>query len=183
MASILLQMQLILCGCLALCVGAFPSHRYCGKLLMAEQIFQGRNIPVRTKYLQLSNNVDDFANAASAAASVASALTPAYPAAKRALERLLFHLPTATTTFPILENYVSRSSLESRILKVYNSSRESDAYTVIVGPKGAGKSSVVAHVLNNSCFRQRACLFVLVRPNEVHLRSAFWYRWLRHLLL
>ena len=116
---------------------------------MAEQIFQGRNIPVRTKYLQLSNNVDDFANAASAAASVASALTPAYPAAKRALERLLFHLPTATTTFPILENYVSRPSLEGGILRVYNSSRESDAYTVIVGPKGAGKSTVVAHVLNN----------------------------------
>ena len=72
MASILLQMQLILCGGLALCVGAFPSHRYCGKLQMAEQIFQGSGIPVRTKYLQLSNNVNDLANAASVAASVAS---------------------------------------------------------------------------------------------------------------
>ena len=70
-------------------------------------------------------------------------------ALKRALERLLFHLPTATITFPILENYVSRPSLEGGILRVYNSSRESDAYTVIVGPKGTGKSSVVAHVLNN----------------------------------
>jgi hypothetical protein len=53
--------------------------------------------------------------------------------------------------FPIFNNstYTSRPLLESKILKVYESRRNaSDSYTVIVGPKGAGKTSAVAHVLS-----------------------------------
>ena len=84
----------------------------------------------------------------SAAAAAISALMQAFPSAKKALQELYFKLPNATTSFPILDGYVSRPALESRILKVYNSSRESDSYTVIVGSKGTGKSSLVAHVLN-----------------------------------
>ena len=81
---------------------------------------------------------------------VSSTLTPAYPAAKRALERLLFYLPTATTTFPILENYVSRPSLENRILEVYDSSFlfGHDSFTIVAGAKGAGKTTAVEQKLN-----------------------------------
>jgi AAA+ ATPase superfamily predicted ATPase len=50
---------------------------------------------------------------------------------------------------PIVNNYVSRPLLEGKILQVYESRRKgSDSYTIIVGPRGAGKMSVVAHVLN-----------------------------------
>ena len=59
-------------------------------------------------------------------------------------------LPFVTARFRVPRNYVSRPSLESKILDVYESRTEdSDSYTVIVGPKGAGKTSTVAHVLNN----------------------------------
>jgi hypothetical protein len=70
-------------------------------------------------------------------------------------EAQMFHewanqLPYATAHFRGAEYYVSRPSLESKILKVYESrQKDSDSYTIIVGPKGAGKSSTVAHVMQN----------------------------------
>jgi len=129
---------LLWCG-FALCVvGAFSVHRYRGR---GERRVQ-HNISislVQTKYLQLRDSVGD---------AVSNSI-PAYPSATKALKQLFFRLPTATASFPINERYVSRPSLESKIQKVYNYSRQSDSFYVIVGPKGTGKSSLVAHVLQH----------------------------------
>ena len=47
-------------------------------------------------------------------------------------------------------NYVSRPSIEKKVLDVFEKkSLESGTYFVMYGPKGAGKSSVVARVLGD----------------------------------
>ena len=78
-----------------------------------------------------------------------SAIVAAYPGVSRALKKLTLNLPTTKYIFEIPENYISRPALESKIQKVYDTRKKSDAYTVLVGVKGSGKSSAVAHVLSN----------------------------------
>jgi hypothetical protein len=77
-----------------------------------------------------------------------SAIVAAFPGVSRALEKLKLDLPTTTHTFKVTKNYVSRPLLESKIQKIYDTEKESDAYTVLVGVKGSGKSTAVARVLN-----------------------------------
>lgn len=77
---------------------------------------------------------------------VSSALTGTYPAAQRALDQMFSSLPTiTTTTFKVQEHYVSRPSLEKRILDIYESSfvYGYDSFHIVAGAKGAGKSTVV----------------------------------------
>ena len=145
MASILLLPLLILCGGLTSCVEAFPSHRHRGKLSMPNQIFQGHGFGAQTKYLQQSSS-NEIMSTASGALSAAVA---AQPLVKQLLEWWANDLPTAKVNFPFLGNYVSRPLLENRIRQVYNSRLRlgRDAYTVVVGSKGAGKSFATAHVL------------------------------------
>lgn len=46
--------------------------------------------------------------------------------------------------------YVNRPALEEQILAIYNNvGFKSDSYAVVVGPRGAGKSFTVSHVLEN----------------------------------
>jgi hypothetical protein len=54
----------------------------------------------------------------------------AFPGVRKALEKLTLNLPVTKYPLPVVKNYVSRPSLESNIHKVYNSSKETDAYTV-----------------------------------------------------
>jgi hypothetical protein len=78
-----------------------------------------------------------------------SGAVAAFPAVSKALEKFKRNLPATKHSFPVVKNYISRPSLESRIHKIYNSSKETDEYTVLAGVKGSGKSSAVAHVLSN----------------------------------
>ena len=94
-----------------------------------------------------SKSIDSISSFVSAAAA-------AYPLLKVALERLAKSLPMATALFPSFVsgdycNYVSRAELEDLVLKAYGKSLKAKGgtYTILVGPKGAGKSTLVAHVL------------------------------------
>lgn len=70
--------------------------------------------------------------------------------ASQVYEALTTSLPKSTMISKRIDIYVNRPMLEERILAVYETCRfESDAYTVIIGPHGAGKSFLVAHVLAN----------------------------------
>ena len=114
---------------------------------MRAQIYQGRGIPLQTKSL-LYNSIsgDDFVYVAG---TEIPALT-CYPGAKRALKQLFVVLPTTTNTFLFVgDNYVSRPSIEDKILQVYNSPLRSgrDSYTVVVGPTGSGKDFDTMRVL------------------------------------
>ena len=100
----------------------------------------------REKGFQLSTSSGDVFNTVGA---FSSAIVAAYPGVSRALEKLTRNLPTSKYNFEIPENYISRPALESKIQKVYASQEKCDAYTVVVGVKGSGKSSAVAHVLSN----------------------------------
>jgi hypothetical protein len=115
--------------------------------------FKGKLIPrcAREKGFQLytSSSGDDLNTAVGTLSGAVSAIVAAFPGVSRALEKLQLNLPTTKHPFPVVKNYISRPSLESKIHKIYNSSKETDAYTVLVGVKGAGKSSAVAQVLNN----------------------------------
>ena len=120
----MLLLLLIVCGGLASCVRAFPLHRGLGKLkAVCGNAFA--DLPV-------------------------SPSVRAYPAVNKALERLFYDLPTATVTYSFLKNYVSRPLLEEKIQQTC-SEKYSDsygAYTVIVGPDGAGKTFVTAQTLH-----------------------------------
>ena len=139
----------VLC-CLVSWVGAFPSHRGRAKLPMPATVRRGRDIPVRTKSLPHLSSGDDFPSRTSAAAAVASAALEAYPFVKNAIANMLLRLPKATSTFPLLENYVPRPLYGKMIRKVYNSSFPfgHDSFTVVAGPKGGGKTTVVEQELN-----------------------------------
>ena len=161
MLLLLLPPLFILCGGIVSCLEAFPLCRCRGNLLMYSNIFRGRalpvrpnlllghRIPVRTNSLQLSV---DFFNIASESSSVLSAFVSAYPGAKEILRKFCSKLPEAQAKFPVrLQYYVTRPTLENNILRVYNTSfakKATGAYTVIVGTKGAGKSSATAHALD-----------------------------------
>ena len=115
---------------------------------MRARIYQGRGIPLPTKSL-LYNSIsgEDFVDVAG---TEIPALT-CYPGAKRALKRLFVVLPTITNGRHLFvgDNYVSRPSIEDKILQVYNSPLRSgrDSYTVVVGPTGSGKDFVTMRVL------------------------------------
>ena len=113
--------------------------------------FTGKLIPrrAREKGFQLSSSGGDFISDVGALSGAVSAIVAAFPGVSKALEKLKLNLPATKHPFPVVKNYINRPLLESKIHKIYNSSKETDAYTVLVGVKGSGKSSIVAHVLNN----------------------------------
>ena len=93
---------------------------------------QGKLIPrgAREKGFQLG-----------ALSGAVSAIVAAFPGVSRALEKLTLNLPTTKYTFEISENYISRPALESKIQKVYDTRKKTDAYTVLVGVEGSGKAT------------------------------------------
>ena len=125
-------------------VQALSTPRICAR-------FTGKLIPrsAREKGFQLSSSGDNFITGVGTLSGAVSAIVAAFPGVSRALEKFQLNLPAIKHPFPIVKNYISRPSLESKIHKIYNSSKETDAYTVLVGVKGSGKSSAVAHVLSN----------------------------------
>ena len=125
-------------------VQALSTPRICAR-------FTGKLIPrsAREKGFQLSSRDDNFITGVGTLSGAVSAIVAAFPGVSRALEKFQLNLPAIKHPFPIVKNYISRPSLESKIHKIYNSSKETDAYTVLVGVKGSGKSSAVAHVLSN----------------------------------
>ena len=179
MTSILLLLLLpllILYSGIAPFVEAFPSHRYCGKLLSrADPVrinIHRQDIPVRTKSLRLR----DFFSIASESSTVLSAAILAYPTLQPKLQNFLSKLPTVKTKFSTLKDYVNRPALEGDILQVYNTSfyrQRSGSYTVIVGTKGAGKSYATAHVLGTKL----GVLFLKV--NQAETSSSFCSKLLR----
>ena len=78
-----------------------------------------------------------------------------FPTIIKALENLLISLPTIKPLFPddvgTDTNYVTRPLLEKEIQNVYSqkASEKVGEYTIVVGPKGAGKSFVVARALGD----------------------------------
>ena len=76
-----------------------------------------------------------------------------FPTLIKALENLLISLPTIKPTFPddfrISAKYTTRHLLEKKIQNVSSRpmSQKFGEYTIVVGPKGAGKSFVVARAL------------------------------------
>ena len=125
-------------------VQALSTPRICAR-------FTGKLIPrsAREKGFQLSSSGGNFITGVGTLSGAVSAIVAAFPGVSRALEKFQLNLPAIKHPFPIVKNYISRPSLESKIHKIYNSSKETDAYTVLVGVKGSGKSSAVAHVLSN----------------------------------
>ena len=115
--------------------------------------FKGKLIPrcAREKRFQLSTSGSsgDLNTAVGALSCAVSAVVAAFPGVSRALEKLQLNLPITKHRFPVVQNYISRPSLESKIHKIYDTRKKTDAYTVLVGVKGSGKSSTVAHVLSN----------------------------------
>ena len=114
--------------------------------------FTGKLIPcgAREKGFQLSTSSGgDLNTAVGTFSGAVSAIVAAFPGVSKALEKLTLNLPASKYTFEIPENYISRPALESKIQKVYDTKKKSDAYTVLVGVKGSGKSSAVAHMLSN----------------------------------
>ena len=111
---------------------------------------QGRDSAEHTTSLQ---HIDSDVTWSICSSSVISDFVAAYPGVKNNLERFSSKLPTVQATNPVrhLKNYVNRPLLEDRILRIYNTSYERQylcTYAVIIGPEGAGKSSVIAHVLD-----------------------------------
>ena len=145
---------LFLCGGIATCIEAFSSYR---RGFVEAKFGQGLG-SVKTSF-QLRDSGVDLSNTASDFSSVLSAFVATYPGSKDVIQRLLSKLPDAAVVIPIIDNYVSRPVLEDEILQVYNLRREDSfgAYTIIVGPKGAGKSFATAHVLQ-------------LKPGVVYLR-------------
>jgi hypothetical protein len=141
MRSDLLLLTVLACVYFAVSMQAHSKSRFCAR-------FTGKLIPrgFREKGFQLSTSSDDDLNTAGGAFS---GIVAAYPGVSRALEKLTRNLPTTKYIFLIPGNYISRPAIESKIQKVYDTRRKSDAYTVLVGVKGSGKSSAVAHVLSN----------------------------------
>jgi len=125
-------------------VQALSTPRICAR-------FTGKLIPrsAREKGFKLSTSGGNFITGVGTLSGAVSAIVAAFPGVSRALEKFQLNLPAIKHPFPIVKNYISRPSLESKIHKIYNSSKETDAYTVLVGVKGSGKSSAVAHVLSN----------------------------------
>ena len=84
---------------------------------------------------------------------VVSLIIEAFPLFKKAVDELITSLPNVEPIFPnsvaLNTHYVARPLIEEKIdkasLKLMSTKR--GEYTVIVGPKGGGKSSIVAHVL------------------------------------
>ena len=148
MAPILMLLS-VLC-CLMSWVGAFPSHRGRAKLPMPATVRRGRDIPVRTKFVPYLATGDDLPSVVSAFSGLISAAVAAFPEAKEALEKLLVNLPNAMATFPPLKTYVPQSFYVGMIEEVYNSSLPFgfDSFTVVAGPKGGGKTTVVQQMLN-----------------------------------
>ncbi len=142
------MLTVLACVYFAVSVQALSKSRFCAR-------FTGKLIPrsAREKGFQLSTSSGGDLNTAvgtlSGAVSAVSAILAAFPGVSRALEKFTLNLPTTKYTFEIPENYISRPALESKIQKVYDKRKKTDAYTVLVGVKGSGKSSAVAHVLSN----------------------------------
>jgi hypothetical protein len=98
-------------------------------------------------YLVSGNDIPGWVNAATA---MITAVVDVSPAIYQAFEKLFTKLPNSTfKTTKLLENYVPRPVLEGKIRKVYESklSYGSDSFTIVAGPKGAGKSTAIEHVL------------------------------------
>jgi hypothetical protein len=123
-----------------LSVQALSTPRVCAR-------FTGKLIPrsAREKGFQLSTS--SGGDLISGVGAISGAVY-AFPGVSRALEKLKLDLPTTTHTFKVTKNYVSRPLLESKIQKIYDTRKETDAYNVVVGVKGSGKSTAVARVLN-----------------------------------
>ena len=145
------MLTVLACVYFAVSVQALSMSRFCAR-------FTGKLIPrsAREKGFQLStssggdlNTAVGTLSGAVSAVSAVSAILAAFPKVSRALEKFTLNLPTTKYTFEIPENYISRPALESKIQKVYDKRKKTDAYTVLVGVKGSGKSSTVAHVLSN----------------------------------
>ena len=125
-------------------VQALSTPRICAR-------FTGKLIPrsAREKGFQLSSSGGNFITGVGTLSGAVSAIVAAFPGVSRALEKFQLNLPAIKYTFEIPENYISRPSLESKIQKIYDTRKKTDAYSVLVGVKGSGKSSAVAHVLSN----------------------------------
>jgi len=139
-----LLLTVLACVYFAVSVQALSTPRVCAR-------FTGTLIPrsAREKGFQLSTSSGgDLISGVGAISGAVSAIVAAFPGVSRALEKLKLDLPTTTHTFKVTKNYVSRPLLESKIQKIYDTETESDAYTVLVGGKGSGKSTAVARVLN-----------------------------------
>ena len=162
MTSIVLMC--ILYSGLASCVRAFLCCPGTGtRLKHAIGTQQRRGSSVRTFGLPQGggNNVDD-----EIVESMVTAypILGAYPGVTRALKRLSRDLPSAKATFPFLKNYVNRPTLEAKIQNVYSRSFSGcyGAYTVLIGPQGAGKKFATSHVLNN----KPGVLYLCISPTE-----------------
>ena len=140
----------VLCCCPVSSVGAFPSHRGRAKLPIPATVRRGRDIPLRTKSVPYLSGGDDAPSVVSGFSGLISATIADFPGAKQALEKLLVNLPNKITTFPILESYVPQSFYVGMIQEVYNSSLPfgHDSFTIVAGPKGGGKTTVVQQTLN-----------------------------------
>ena len=145
------MLTVLACVYFAVSVQALSMSRFCAR-------FTGKLIPrsAREKGFQLStssggdlNTAVGTLSGAVSAVSAVSAILAAFPEVSRALKKFTLNLPAIKHPFPVVKNYISRPPLESKIQNIYNSSKETDAYTVLVGVKGSGKSSTVAHVLSN----------------------------------
>jgi hypothetical protein len=138
-----LLLTVLACVYFTLSVQALSKSRICAR-------FTGKLIPrnAREKGFQLSSSGGELISDVGSLSSAVSAIVAAFPGVSKALEKLTLNLPASKYPLPVVKNYISRPSLESKIHKVYNSSKETDAYTVLVGVKGSGKSSAVARVLN-----------------------------------
>ena len=168
-SAIPLLLLFILGGVLVACICAFPLCRGNRSLLNSMRTHQCRDLSSRAYSLSEGGNEgnvranivetfdggvddDDFDEDPVYASTVTNhPSVRRYPAIKRALKRLFYDLPTATVSFPFLKHYVSRPSLEAKILEVYNRSYRGGqcTYTVLIGPQGAGKKFATAHALEN----------------------------------
>ena len=148
---------LILCGGIVSCVEAFSSSSYYGcrrRLLMHcsnDDLGHGVGIPVGTKLQPLGGNGVDYFDVAIESSYLSPGYFEAYPTLEETLRLFYYTLPKVHGKFPFIpKNYVARPALEDEILQRYQTSYDdkvTGSYTIIVGTKGAGKSSVIAHTL------------------------------------
>ena len=132
---------LILCGCLA-SAGAF--------LHVVHMTTPSSTIVTRLGPHPDISTVEWF-NIAGSSSGVLELFIKMFPAAEKALRLSFNNLPTAKAALPILKDYVNRPELEKTLLREcnYSFAEKKGTFTVVVGPKGSGKSYLLSHILTD----------------------------------
>jgi hypothetical protein len=105
-----LLLIVLACVYFTVSVQALSTPRICAR-------FTGKLIPrsAREKGFQLSSSGGDFISDVGALSGAVSAIVAAFPGVSKALEKLKRNLPATKHPFPVVKNYISRPSLESKI--------------------------------------------------------------------